>query len=362
MVRLWRLRPLHSASVFDQFQSHNGSIVAHQPELLPRAPVHVSIPQWFDCGDGLEVIQRRIDASFNPTMVRLWPGAENASTWGRSVSIPQWFDCGPCPIHSRAMLYSLFQSHNGSIVAVSASTAKYSSSVSIPQWFDCGLIRARIQHHRLALFQSHNGSIVAIHYPHLHPDLLSVSIPQWFDCGLNVLSSLRDGRPVSIPQWFDCGHEGRGGSFSLRQEFQSHNGSIVARLYSHFRPSVNEVSIPQWFDCGRKKRPAVGIKTNRFNPTMVRLWPSDDHPNACAPARFQSHNGSIVAAKWDLPQVLRFWFQSHNGSIVARTQSGPCTPSSPVSIPQWFDCGFAFSFPHVPGFPRFNPTMVRLWL
>ena len=123
---------------------------------------------------------------------------------------------------------------------------------------------------------------------------------------------------------------------------------------------------------------------DRFNPTMVRLWPTPKRPKPsgkkivsipqwfdCGSSSssvgsdsglFQSHNGSIVAWRRGPelaqrlvgfnPTMVRLWPATGTRAAAARFS---------VSIPQWFDCGFHLLDHLGLIYNGFNPTMVRLW-
>ena len=75
----------------------------------------------------------------------------------------------------------------------------------------------------------------------------------------------------------------------------------------------------------------------RFNPTLVRLR-RDNHFAPQPPALwFQSHAGSIEAARILVETKTTTKFQSHAGSIEARPSTKFTLPIISVSIPRWFD-------------------------
>jgi len=57
--------------------------------------------------------------------------------------------------------------------------------------------------------------------------------------------------------------------------FQSHNGAIAANLSDETQKKIINVSIPQWCDCCSMLSCNCLSEALRFNPTMVRLLPSE---------------------------------------------------------------------------------------
>ena len=195
--------------------------------------------------------QDDVEASFNPTMVRLLPlpcvalsclpvfqshnGAIAASTKA-----------------SKTLLMSTFQSHNGAIAAAPNPQANFA-----PQpCFNPTMVRLLPDSYALStltklLFQSHNGAIAA---------------------GKRLLTSLR-AASVSIPQWCDC--------------CCCQNQTLMGG---------GAVSIPQWCDCCRKNGCVQYSTLACFNPTMVRLLLAHRLASRrTSLRRFQSHNGAIAA-------------------------------------------------------------------
>jgi len=89
-------------------------------------------------------------------------------------------------------------------------------------------------------------------------------------------------------------HPGRRVSGPASGSFQSHAGSIEARI----------------------RLPGRAPARVSFNPTLVRL----------RLVHWGKHKGKTLSE-----------FQSHAGSIEARSLSSPIVPGAVVSIPRWFD-------------------------
>ncbi len=120
--------------------------------------------------------------------------------------------------------------------------------------------------------------------------------------------------------------------------FQSHFGSIGASPRWGSGGRLHDLSIPLWFDWGDLGG-AIGRQLHApFNPTLVRLG-------------LDPLNAIVTVATL---------FQSHFGSIGAPRQQWLPRRRIELSIPLWFDWGGASSTASLSSPQPFNPTLVRL--
>ena len=189
----------------------------------------------------------------------------------------------------------------------------------------------------MQVFQSHNGAIAAV--VDLENEIVNpVSIPQWCDCCLKYEPDILVGalrfNPTMVRLLLDVTISAAGGGGG----FQSHNGAIAAHKVCENRLPPSRVSIPQWCDCCQARKPLSRFGQQCFNPTMVRLLPTQQVLKPFG-IMFQSHNGAIAASCHR--KNLR-----HIKIVVSIPQwcdccSQPVLPSKrrhEVSIPQWCDC------------------------
>ncbi len=118
---LVRLRPQHAGRNFHELAPFNPTLVRLRLALLCHASLllyRLSIPPWFDCGGRFVRIEAMIDATFNPTLVRLRHFAPDVHA---SPSFPTFNPTlvrlrqAPSPPRPRPEI--AFQSHLGSIAA-----------------------------------------------------------------------------------------------------------------------------------------------------------------------------------------------------------------------------------------------------
>ena len=277
-----------------RFQSQLGSIGATAHSSSSRAQPHLSIPAWFDW--------RVVAAASTPDLAKLsipawfdWrcPASPDVAA-GPVLSIPAWFDWRAPP----------------------ASPTAKGAKLSIPAWFDWrhhiyslwaqrlhafnpSLVRLAppSSRHRPGLparFQSQLGSIGARR--ELLEDLLSdlLSIPAWFDWRAALAWRSSRSAPLSIPAWFDwrpipqCRcivHEGPFNP-SLVRLAPSQKGHF-AKPSPPFNPSLVRLARGGNIGCRGRMPP--------FNPSLVRLAPAAPHAGGDRAPRFQSQLGSIGA-------------------------------------------------------------------
>ena len=174
----------------------------------------------------------------------------------------------------------VFQSHNGAIAAaLNDGSVAAQRTLSIPQWCDC-----------------------CRQPPSLGGCGTALSIPQWCDCCTVKIGMCWQISKLSIPQWCDCCIADLSRNAFRSSSFQSHNGAIAARSERKSNWSLPTLSIPQWCDCcalgalgaWRQRRlsipqwcdccdpnlPEIALPLQPFNPTMVRLLPTEKHERA----------------------------------------------------------------------------------
>ena len=81
----------------------------------------------------------------------------------------------------------------------------------------------------------------------------------------------------------------------------------------------------------------MSVGRSRFNPTLVRLRHALPGAESGNGGGFQSHAGSIEAARIPCQYPLAGPFQSHAGSIEAGFFFRRAGLAGAVSIPRWFD-------------------------
>jgi len=144
-------------------RSFNPTMVRLLPQDAGRCfpPSYVSIPQWCDCCEFVEVRDRLVVGGFNPTMVRLLRWVMTEPTYYSLGFNPTMVRLLPLHYQVLCLRCSQFQSHNGAIAATLPAAFASLSACFNPTMVRLlrRLISRILQLQRL--FQSHNGAIAA---------------------------------------------------------------------------------------------------------------------------------------------------------------------------------------------------------
>ncbi len=301
----------------------------------------LSIPLWFDWGP-LGVTQgrgagvafnptlvrlgrawrerlSREHPAFNPTLVRLGPDDELRPPGHVQLSIPLWFDWGrlrACiALTIRVLSIPLWFDWGWWTTAPTTSFP----GLSIPLWFDWGIC---ISPPAVVVARAFNPTLVRLGLiraadqrgwpPAFNPTLVRLGHPPRPPGALHRAA-------LSIPLWFDWGLADRGIGQRARGSFQSHFGSIGARLWPEALATLPPVFQSHFGSIGA----ASGALVHQSGAT------------------FQSHFGSIGAPGHLRARDGAAAFQSHFGSIGARCCCWCWLRRCCLSIPLWFDWGAA---------------------